>query len=213
MFKTVAKAQFEKCDALENGTPAKQYKIAKCLLDKGGIFVTKNRSMAIKLFKKAADNGHVEAAYETYLLSFFKKKEETYGLKYLEFAAEKGHEKAQLELARCYMTKKGPVCKGLYDPEKGFKILENLLKKTKNTQAYFLIGRAYETGKGTEMDLEKALKYYKKANTEKNYFFTTKDVHRVDMLMNKPTAKTLEEIAKNYPNIYKLKNGKLVAIL
>jgi hypothetical protein len=31
--------------------------------------------------------------------------------------------------------------------------------------------------------------------------------------MNNPNSKTLEEIAKNHPNIYKLKNGKLVAIL
>jgi TPR repeat protein len=209
MFKTAAKAQFEKCDALENGTPAKQYKIAKCLLEKGGIFVTKNRSMAIKLFKKAADNGHVESAYETYLLSFFKKKEETYGIKYLEFAAEKGHERAQLELARCYMNINK---KGLYDPEKGFKILKNLVK-TKNEQAYLLIGRAYETGKGTEIDLEKALKYYKKANNKDNYFMITKHIHRVDVLMNNPSKNTLEKIAKKYPDMYKMVKGDLVAIL
>ena len=212
-FKKEAKVQYEKCNALENGTPAKQYKIAKCLLEKGGYFVTKNRSMAIKLFKKAADNGHVEAAFETYVMSFFKNKNDTYGLKYLKFAAEKGHERAQLDLARYYMNKKVTVYKDLYDPEKSFEILKNLVKKTKNTQAYILMGRSYETGKGTEIDLEKALKYYKKVNTHERFFLTTKDIHRVEMLMNDPTTKTLEEIAKNNPNIYKFANGKLKVIL
>jgi TPR repeat protein len=214
--KKEAKAQLEKCkieDALEKGTPAKQYKIAKCLLEGSGFFGQKNRSIAVKLFRKAADNGHVEAAYKTYIQSFFKNRKETYGLKYLHFAAEKGHVEAQLELARCYMNKKNIECKGLYDPNKGFEILKDLVKKTKDPSAYILIARSYETGKGTEKDLEKAKKYYTKVNTEKNYFSTTKAIHRVDLLMNEPDAKTLEEIAKNNPNIYKLKNGKLVAIL
>jgi TPR repeat protein len=121
-----------------------------------------------------------------------------------------GHERAQLELARCYMNMKK---KSIYDPEKGFKILENLVKKTKNDQAYLLIGRAYETGKGTEIDLEKALKYYKKANNKDNYFMITKHIHRVDVLMNNPSKNTLEKIAKKYPDMYKMVKGDLVAIL
>lgn len=211
-----AKAQIEKCkieDALENGTPAKQYKIAKCLLEGSGIFSTKTRTIAIKLFKKAADEGHVEAAYETYKLSLFKSWKATHGLKYLHLAAEKGHVKAQIELARCYMHKKKQVCKDLYDPDKSFEILKNLVKKTKDPVVYKRIGLSYETGKGTEVDLEKAKKYYEKANTQKTYFLTTKDIHRVSLLMNKPDTKTMEEIAKNNPNIYKLRNGKLVTIL
>lgn len=214
-IKKAATAQIEKCkidDALENGTPAKQYKIAKCLLEDGGFFGKKNQSIAVKLFRKAADQGHVEAAYETYNRSLFKSWKATNGLKYLHFAGEKGHIRAQIELARCYMNKKTLACKDLYDPNKSFEILKDLVKKTKDPTVYRMIGLSYETGKGTDVDLEKAKNYYKKANTQKTYFLTTNDIHRVDLLMNKPDAKTIEEIAKENSNIYKLRNGKLVAL-
>lgn len=203
----------QKCnigDALTNGTPARQYKIAKCLLTGNGYFAPNTRKIALKLLKKAADKGHVEAAYETYIQSLFKNWKETSGVKYLKFAAEKGHIKAQIDLARCYMYKKSMMCKDLYDPDKSFEILKELVKKTKDTAVYKMLGLAYETGKGTDIDLEQARKYYKKANTQATMFFTTKDIHRVDLLMNKPDKK---QIAENNPTIYKLVKGELVAIL
>ena len=92
-FKLEPNKIIEKCnigDTLKNGTPAKQYKTAKCLIDGIGMFSIETRSIAIKLFRKAADKGHVEAAYETYKYSLFDNWKETYGLKYLHFAAEKG---------------------------------------------------------------------------------------------------------------------------
>ena len=123
-----------------------------------------------------------------------------------------GHIQSQIELARCYFAKKSLVCKDLYDPNKSFELLQNLVKKSKDPTVYKLLGLSYETGKGTEIDLEKAKKYYIKANTKKNLFITTKDIHRVDLLMNKPDKKTIEEIVKNNPTIYKLVKDQLTPI-
>ena len=56
-------------DILENGTPNKQHEMAKCLVSGMGFLMKKPVKMAETLFKAAADKGHLDSAYEFYILS------------------------------------------------------------------------------------------------------------------------------------------------
>ena len=187
---------------LENGTPEQQYKLAKCLSNE--FMHPKIRNLYIKLYKKAADAGHVEASLSLYnQLRYYKKP----ALKYLKFAAEKGHRGAKLQLAECYIFRNSPWCKKVNTNEekKGFEIAKELAKKEE--YAYFVLAHCYETGRGTEMDLDKAKKCYK--------ILKSNQIERVEMLIrerDKPNKRTREMIVKHHPYYYKIVDDKLVAL-
>jgi len=189
---------------LEKGTPQQQYKLADCLSK--AIVYEKITKLVIKLYKKAADAGHVEASFS--LFSHIRDKGKS-ALKYLKFAAEKGHMGAKLALARCYVFRNYSTFFKTSEAHKGFEIVKELSDK-KVKDAYDILAACYETGTGTEMDLEKAKKYYKLSYPGVYYH-----VERIDMLIRekeKPNKKTREMIAKNYPYHYKIEDGKLVAL-
>lgn len=189
---------------LENGTPEQQYKLAKCLSN--AFMYPKIRNLSIKLYQTAADTGHVEAAFQLYRNTYYVKKN---ALKYLKFAAEKGHADAKLELAECYILHQLPGCKkpNLNKEKKGFEIVKELVEKKKKQSAHFLLARCYETGRGTEMDLEKAKKSYK--------ILKSAQIERIEMLIrerDKPNKRTREMIVKQYPYHYTIVDDKLVAL-
>lgn len=190
---------------LENGTPQQQYKLAGCFAN--AFMYIKLHNLCIKLYKKAADAGHVEAAFIMY--SYTRAKIKT-ALKYLKFAAEKGHVNAKLELARCYVFRNySPFLQTTSEEKKGFEIVKELADK-KIEGAYYILATCYETGRGTDMDLEKAKKYYKLQHTIRNHD------ERIDMLIrerDKPNKKTRKMIVKKYPRLYAIEDDKLVAIL
>lgn len=188
---------------LANGTPEQQCKLAECLAD--AIVYEKLTKLVIKLYKKAADAGHVEASFRFF--SYTRDKGKT-ALKYLKFAAEKGHVGAKLELARCYVYKNYSPFFKMSEANNGFEIVKELAHK-KIKDSYYILATCYETGVGTEIDLEKARKYYKLS-----YPRGTHD-ERIDMLIrerDKPNKKNREMIVKKYPTIYTIEDDKLVAL-
>jgi TPR repeat protein len=192
---------------LENGTPEQQYKLAECLSK--DYMHAKIRILSINLYKKAADAGHVESSFQFFLRTSY-----DYGkkpaLKYLKFAAEKGHIDAKLDLARCYIIKNLPGCKkeNKNEEKKSFEVVKELAEKKKNKSSYSILAWCYEIGRGTEMDLEKAKKYYKLMKSSYH-------IERVEMLIRereKPNKRTREMIVKKYPLDYTLVDDKLVAL-
>jgi TPR repeat protein len=190
---------------LENGTPEQHYKLGQCFTKAYGY--PKIKKIGMQLYKKAADAGHVKAAFQFYRITYNQGKK---ALKYLKFAAEKGHIDAKLELAECYILKQIPGCNtaDTNEQKKGFEIVKHLAEKKKNQSAYLILARSYETGRGTEIDLEKAKKCYK-------IIKSTYQIERIDMIIrerDKPNKKTREMIVTKYPSYYTIVDDKLVAL-
>ncbi len=194
-------------DILEKGTPNKQHEMAKCLVSGMGFLMKKPVKMAETLFKAAADKGHLDSAYEFYILSEIQNKKG--GLKYLKFAASKGHDKASTKLIFCHLY--GPyMCKSELDPQKGITMLQELVDK-KNDTAYSMMAACYEKGIGVPVDLDMSKKYYKKSKS----YFKKYSITRLDMLIKErdsPSKKLREEIVKKYSFMYKIVNNKIVPI-
>lgn len=192
---------------LENGTPEQQYKLAKCV--ENAFMYSKLINLSMKLYKKAADAGHVKAAFRYYIN--IQNKQGKSALKYLKFAAEKGYMEAKLTLARCYVYKFSKSCKKTNEAKKGFEIAKGI----SNKEAYHILAWCYEAGIGTDIDLEKAKKYYTILSKEKQFLLLKTNIDRIDMLIrerDKPNKKTREMIVKNFPTYYTIVDDKLVAL-
>jgi TPR repeat protein len=211
LYKEKLKEQLDNCKStkyksvLEKGTSDEQYNMAECLIKGSGFFMKETMKMTETLLKKAADNGHVEASYKFYILLSMENKK--VGLKYLKFAAEKGHAGANKSLISCYLYGDS-ICKSELDPQKGFEILEKLVKR-KDEMAYLMIARCYERGVAVPVDLEKAKIYYNKSK----YILKQFAINRVDFLIkirDNPSKELREEFIKKYPYGYKIIKDKLV---
>lgn len=147
-------------DVLEKGTVDELYKMGQCIVNEA-VFVKKASIMAEKLFRKAADKGHIEAAYDTYWVSSGLGKKS--GLKYLKIAAKEGHTLANKALANCYLYGNG-LCKDEIDPVKAVEVLRELVKT--DTDAYSILGKCYENGVGVIQDFTQAKRFYVKSTAK-----------------------------------------------
>ena len=206
--------RLEKCDTdkykhvLENGTTSEQYKMAECLISGFGYSNKKISLMAEKLYKTAADNGHVNASYMIYTLYAMKNKQS--GVKYLKFAAENGHKIAKRMLMRCYLYGDA-ICNKEYAPQKAVEMLKEYVK-TDDAIAYNLLAECYEFGKGTPIDLKMAKIFYNKETTK---ILRDYNIERVNMVMQErtnPSKKLRDEIVAKYKDIYQIVDNKLVFI-
>ena len=194
-------------EILEKGTPAQQYAMADCFVHDDGMFMKDTVELAEALFKKAADGGHLEAAYRAYQAASFLNKPS--GLKYLKLAAKNGDERADHMLIRCYLFGAG-ICKSELNVKKGIRLLEKRVKE-KNERAYALLSQCYESGVGVPLDLEKALYYSEKMTSP----LKSIAIDRIKMVMKErdnPSKKLREEIVKEYEYNYKIVNDKLVSL-
>jgi hypothetical protein len=207
------KAMLSKCkhktynEILEKGTPSQQYEMAECFSHDDGLFMKDTVKLAETLYIKAADSGHLEAAYRAYQMASFLKNPS--GMKYLKMAAKNGHDRANHMLIRCYLFGDG-ICKSELNPKKGIKLLEQRVKE-KNEQAYALLSQCYERGVGVPVDLKMAI-YYSEQMTSP---LKSVAIDRIKMVMKErenPSKKLREEIVKEYEYNYKIENDKLVPI-
>ncbi len=126
-------------------------------------------SMAIKWFKKAAQQGHANAmvmlagAYHFGIYGMPKNDVEAY--RYCSEAAKKGNAYAQLNLGSLYMEGDG-VEKDTIEAKKWFKkAVENFKKSAKKGDAgsQNALGSCYQDGTGVEQNYEEAINWYQKA--------------------------------------------------
>lgn len=178
-----------------------QYKIGQ--MYESGIFTAKNICLAEKYYRKSAKQGYSKAEYNLGLLYFSNKKykkslkwlrkaskkcpealaslgrmyEQGYGIRkdytralnlYCK-SIEKGGIKAYFAIAFMYYYGKGvqrDYTQALLNFERS--------ARAGNKSAYFNAGLMYEKGLGTLKNLQKALEYYKSAQTEESYFYLYK---------------------------------------
>jgi TPR repeat protein len=173
-----------KYSKIKLSSPSNEYKMAKCLMDNYNFASKENRNIALQLYKSAASKGHADAAFALYILYLQEKRIE---IEYLKIAVDNGNTKAQIELARLYLDKKN---KKYYKPLIGFSLLKEALKKKSKTNFdYRFLAQCYETGNGTNIDLDKALQIYKNINTVNNMLLATDDIYRINLLIRQRDKK------------------------
>ena len=117
---------------------------------------------AIELYRRAAEMGYIEAQYaygKMYLVSLQeimapREAAKAEGVKWLRKAADQGHEKAQLALAKCYSSGEG-VKK---DAAKAFKLFMRAAD-TGYPPAMDNISTCYEQGDGVAASERKAMEW------------------------------------------------------
>lgn len=154
-----------------NESNAKQEKLTKQvaneLNNKAIEFYKKgNYTEAVKLFRKAAENGIAEAQANLGVCYHFGKgaaKIYTEAVKWYREAAEQGNAQAQFNLGFCYYNGKG-VTKNYTEAVKWYrKAAEQGI-----AAAQFNLGFCYDNGKGVTKNYTEAVKWYRKAAEQGN---------------------------------------------
>ncbi|KAK8839182.1 hypothetical protein M9Y10_032110 [Tritrichomonas musculus] len=129
-----------------------------------GFLLPKNKSLAAKYYKIAADKGHVESMYLYARLLRHGEgvpRDINESIKYYKNAASKGHDRAMINLGHIY-----------YKGEIGTRNCKEAVYYYKmaadhgNTNAKFMYGQLLFNGEGIKMNKEEGLKFIKKADDE-----------------------------------------------
>ena len=155
---------------------------------------------AVELYRRAAEMGYIEAQYaygKMYLVSLQeimapRAAAKAEGVKWLQKAADQGHEKAQLELAKCYLTGEG-VKK---DKAEAFKIYRKAADAG-SVEALYELHDCYLLGQGVEKDMAKAMEVLRKS-AEKGYVEAQMRLGLDYQLGNGDTPVDLAEAVKWY---------------
>ena len=121
---------------------------------------------AVELYRRAAEMGYVEAQY-AYGMAYLEHLHEIIapraaakaeGVKWLRKAADQGHEKAQLALAKCYLSGQGVK----QDSAEAFKIYRKMADAG-SAEALFELHECYRFGYGVKTDKAKAMEVLRKS--------------------------------------------------
>lgn len=157
-----------------------------------GIIVNKNKKIAFDYYSKSAEADNKVAEYKLGLMYVTADNVDfdlTKGLELIERSAQQGYVEAQVKLAQINLLKKdrfGDI-KALFWFEEA--------KKSNNALACYYLGEMYFSGRGSEMNLKKALQNY---NLAKEFGFI-KAQEKID-LINK--LNDVAEFPEQIPYIY-----------
>jgi TPR repeat protein len=164
--KDVAKAQslYKKAipilnESAEAGNDIAQKFLGDCYDTGRG--VSKNRTEAVKWYRKAADQGLAASQYELgvgYAVGEGVPKDKTEAVKWYRKAADQGLAEAQFNLGGCYVFGEG-VPKDYSEAVKWFRRAAD----QGHAAAQYALGLGYAVGEGVPKDKTEAVKWYRKA--------------------------------------------------
>ena len=152
------KMQFQK---QKNKTLESMLRIGRCYETGDG--VGKDLAEAVKWYRMAAEEGHVQAAFELskcYTFGFGVRKNRVTSSKWLRKAAEGGHVSAMMLLAHRYQRE--TVGDVEYNPREAVKWFRRAAENG-NARAMFELGECYEDGIGVKKDPDMAYHWFCRA--------------------------------------------------
>lgn len=169
-IKDLEKAIYWLNKALENGNGFAAYVLGKIYLSEDNECCDKD--IAVRYFTQSAARGNEYAQYT--LGKLYMDPESGYydpeeGERLLKESAEQGNEYAQYALGSAYVDRRS----GIYNKNKGMEILIGLAEKG-NENAQMKLGFIYLQGDVVSQDIDKAVKWFKKAADNGNK--TAKDI-------------------------------------
>jgi len=156
--KQYTKARYWLAKRAKNGHADSQYFFAKTF--RYGLGTKEQTSLARRWFTKAANQNHAAAQYELglqYQKGIGAKKNQKVATKWFQKSAKQGNKKAKTILAKLIPTKPR------LSPAKQF-MEENIrLARKGNVTAQYKLGKAYQSGDKTKVNLKKSYYWFKKA--------------------------------------------------
>ena len=205
--KDYTKARYWLAKRAKGGHADSQYYFAKTF--RYGLGTKEQTSLARKWFTKAAKQNHAGAQYELGL-QFQKgigaQKNRNAALKWFNKSAKQGNKKAKTVLAKLKPSKPK------ISPAKQFMNTNIQLARKGNVKAQYNLGKAYQDGKKTKINLKKSYYWYKKAAKQDH----TDAQYRLGLIYlggNKAAQKDLEQakfwLTKAADKNHKKSNRKL----
>ena len=146
---------------LKNQTVAALFQVGKCYETGDG--VGKDLSEAVKWYRMAADEGHIQGLFELskcYTFGFGVRKNRVTAGKWLREAAEHGHVTAMFLLGHWLLREVGSGVG--YDPREAVKWFRRAAEKG-DARAMFELGECYEDGIGVKKEPDMAYRWFCRA--------------------------------------------------
>ena len=147
--------------SLKTKTLEKLLRIGRCYETGDG--VGKDLAEAVKWYRMAADEGHVQAAFELskcYTFGFGVRKNSVTAGKWLRKAAEQGHVTAMFLLGHWLLREEGSGVG--YDPREAVKWFRRAAENG-DARAMFELGECYEDGIGVKKEPDMAYRWFCRA--------------------------------------------------
>lgn len=136
----------------KSGDPEAQFELGLCYYK--GRTIKRNRKVAAKWWKLAADQGHAEAMTWLGIACILSTQNYEEAVQRWKLAADQGNTNAQLRLGRCYFRGNG-VAQNKTEALRLWKLCAG-----QEPQAKIEIGKMYYEGDGVEQNYEEAVKWF-----------------------------------------------------